>query len=213
MARETNSGYKRTKIGRLPGDWVIHKLGKYITLVSGQHIKAKDYNENGKGIPYLTGPIDYPNGRINASKFAEKPKVVCDKHDILITCKGSGTGAITLADNNYCISRQIMAIRTKSIVSNYYIYTYLKSKQAEFNRKAVGLIPGIGRGEIQNLLVPLPPLPEQRKIAQVLSTWDKAIELTEKLIAAKERRKKGLMQQLLTGKQRFAEFWIRTGKQ
>jgi len=54
--------------------------------------------------------------------------------------------------------------------------------------------------------IPLPPLPEQRKIATILSTWDRAIELTEKLIAAKQQRKAALMQQLLTGKVRFKEF-------
>lgn len=52
----------------------------------------------------------------------------------------------------------------------------------------------------------LPPLPEQQKIAAILSTWDRAIELTEKLIAAKQKRKQALMQQLLTGKVRLPQF-------
>lgn len=52
----------------------------------------------------------------------------------------------------------------------------------------------------------LPPLAEQKKIAEILSTWDKSIETTEKLIAAKQKLKKSLMQRLLTGSQRFPEF-------
>jgi type I restriction enzyme S subunit len=52
----------------------------------------------------------------------------------------------------------------------------------------------------------LPPLPEQRRIAETLRTWDQAIILTEQLIAAKQHRKKALMQQLLTGQRRFREF-------
>lgn len=55
-------------------------------------------------------------------------------------------------------------------------------------------------------VVPLPPLPEQRKIAQILRTWDEAIATVEQLIAALQRRKKGLMQRLLTGQVRFPEF-------
>jgi len=51
-----------------------------------------------------------------------------------------------------------------------------------------------------------PPLPEQKKIAQILSTWDKAIETVEKLIENSQQKKKALMQQLLTGKKRFPEF-------
>ena len=61
-------------------------------------------------------------------------------------------------------------------------------------------------GAFRKVWVPVPPLPEQQKIAAILSTWDRAIELTEKLIAAKQKRKQALMQQLLTGKVRFKEF-------
>lgn len=60
--------------------------------------------------------------------------------------------------------------------------------------------------------VHLPPEPEQRKIAQILSCWDKAIDLTEKLIQAKTKFKKGLMQQLLTGKKGLGSMARRIGK-
>ena len=56
------------------------------------------------------------------------------------------------------------------------------------------------------LYVILPSIPEQKKIAEILSTWDKAIEQTRKLLDAKKKLKKGLMQQLLSGKKRFGEF-------
>ncbi len=59
---------------------------------------------------------------------------------------------------------------------------------------------------LKNVKIPLPPLHEQQQIATILSTWDKAIDKLTQLIAAKEQRKKGLMQQLLTGKKRFAGF-------
>lgn len=68
--------------------------------------------------------------------------------------------------------------------------------------------------DLSRLKIPLPPLPEQRAIARVLSTADAAIHTTEKLIAQKELRKKWLMQQLLTGKKRLKGFegeWIKIG--
>ncbi|WP_439509792.1 restriction endonuclease subunit S [Marinimicrobium koreense] len=52
----------------------------------------------------------------------------------------------------------------------------------------------------------IPPLPEQKKIAQILSTWDQAITVTERLLENSQQRKKGLMQQLLTGKKRLPGF-------
>ncbi|MCV5646285.1 restriction endonuclease subunit S, partial [Escherichia coli] len=53
------------------------------------------------------------------------------------------------------------------------------------------------------ILINLPPFLEQKKIAQILSTWDKAISVTEKLLTNSQQQKKALMQQLLTGKRRF----------
>ncbi|EKR92925.1 type I restriction modification DNA specificity domain protein [Leptospira santarosai str. CBC379] len=60
--------------------------------------------------------------------------------------------------------------------------------------------------DFASIPVPLPPLPEQKKIAEILSAWDKAIEQTKRLIEAKKKLKQGLMQKLLTGQMRFPEF-------
>ena len=67
-------------------------------------------------------------------------------------------------------------------------------------------VESIDTSALMNFPIPVPPLPEQQKIAQILSTWDKAIEKLESLITAKQKRKKALMQQLLTGKKRFTGF-------
>jgi type I restriction enzyme S subunit len=66
----------------------------------------------------------------------------------------------------------------------------------------------LGQNEFSLLRITLPPTKEQQKIAQILSTWDKAIEKLEALIAAKQKRKKALMQQLLTGKRRFSGYSV-----
>jgi type I restriction enzyme S subunit len=60
--------------------------------------------------------------------------------------------------------------------------------------------------DIKRIPVHLPPLAEQRKIAEILSTWDRAIEVTEALLATARTQKRALMQSLLTGKRRFPEF-------
>tara|TARA_R110000787_G_scaffold164366_3_gene277482 strand:- start:8946 stop:10178 length:1233 start_codon:yes stop_codon:yes gene_type:complete len=70
----------------------------------------------------------------------------------------------------------------------------------------------INQQDIKSLTFPLPPLPEQKKIAQILSTWDKAITTTEQLLANSQQQKKALMKQLLTGKKRLPGFsgeWIK----
>lgn len=72
----------------------------------------------------------------------------------------------------------------------------------------------LNQSDFLDLSIPLPTLVEQRKIAEILSTWDGALDQMAQLTAAKQQRKLGLMQQLLTGRRRFAEFskeaWDRT---
>lgn len=69
-----------------------------------------------------------------------------------------------------------------------------------------GSMKNITKGDVKSLRFPLPPLAEQKKIAEILSTWDRAIEVTEAQLEAARTSKRALMQQLLTGKRRFPEF-------
>lgn len=76
--------------------------------------------------------------------------------------------------------------------------------QRQYKRLAAGgVVSNISSDLVYAVKVGLPPLPEQRKIAKILSTWDKAIATTEKLIETSKQQKKALMQQLLTGKKRL----------
>ncbi len=63
----------------------------------------------------------------------------------------------------------------------------------------------VQKKDIDNQFVLTPPVAEQKKIAQILSTWDKAISVTEKLLTNSQQQKKALMQQLLTGKKRLPD--------
>ena len=87
-----------------------------------------------------------------------------------------------------------------------YIFRNLLVKKALKTIATGSKVYGISKGSIQKFRVVLPPLPEQEKIATILSTWDNAIGKQEQLIAAKQHYKKGLMQLLLTGKKRFEGF-------
>ncbi|NJM22287.1 MAG: hypothetical protein HC907_28060 [Richelia sp. SM1_7_0] len=172
-------------------------LREHILLLSGQHVEAAMCNTKGFGTPYLTGPSDFPNGQITVTKFTEYPKVICSAGDILITVKGSGVGSLTLADQPYCISRQLMAIQSISLDRNF-VHFQLEFLIERFKRNAVGAIPGITREDILNIEIPSVPYKLQERIGKILGTWDSAIALTENLIAAKQKRKEFLLDYLLS---------------
>ena len=149
--------------------WQAKRLGDLIQLVSGQHIDAKDYNTECRGVGYLTGPSDF--GLINpvVSKWTEVPKVKAQKGDILITVKGSGVGKINLLDQDeIAISRQLMAVRVTGADARF-IYAFLSSTFDHFQSESTGAaIPGISREQVLGLKVGVPPLPEQHRIVAIL---------------------------------------------
>lgn len=199
------NGYKLTEVGVIPEDWEISQLGRDIRLKSGCHILAQFCNDGADGVSYITGPSDFINGNIVATKSTIKPLVLCSCDDILITVKGSGAGSLAKSNGVYCISRQLMAITTLNWSSDY-LYSVLQFRQADLLQLSTGLIPGLSRTDILTLNIPLPPLHEQKAIAQALSDADAYIESLEKLIAKKKLVKQGAMQELLTGKKRLAGF-------
>lgn len=100
---------------------------------------------------------------------------------------------------------------TASRVDTLWLSYLLASKHVRYRLSKLatgtsGSMKNITKGELLTLPVDIPPPIEQTKIAQILSTWDKAIETVEKLIENSKQQKKALMQQLLTGKKRFKEF-------
>lgn len=98
--------------------------------------------------------------------------------------------------------------KNQKTVNGYRTYLFRNEKVHNSIKKiATGTsVYGISKGNLSRIKIPLPPLPEQREIANILSTWDTAIQSTQALISQKEQEKKWLIQNLLTGKKRLKGF-------
>lgn len=198
---------KNVPVLRFPGfvdDWNKNKLLNYISLISGQHVEVKFCNADNEGIRYITGPSDFHNGVVISNTYTDKPGKICEKDDILVTVKGSGTGRIFIADQAYCISRQLMAIRAKKISSTF-LYHFIEKSMYKVKLQAVGLIPGISRSDILDIKEGIPNINEQNKIASFLSFVDSKIDLLTKKKELMEQYKKGIMQKIFSQKIRFKD--------
>lgn len=92
--------------------WDSHKMGELITLQSGQDFAPTDYNEQGKGIPYMTGASCIVEGQTVVSRWTTVPRCFAYRGDTLLVCKGSGSGAVAfLSQDKVHIARQFMALR------------------------------------------------------------------------------------------------------
>jgi len=132
--------------------------------------------------------------------------------DVLLNITGASIGRCCMLPNSFGesnVNQHVCIIRTDHQLVPHFLAQYLNSDggqrqidqfQAGSNRQ------GLNYQQIASFKIPLPSLPEQRAIAAILSTWDEAITLTERLIAVLRQRKQALMQMLLTGEVRFPGF-------
>lgn len=131
--------------------------------------------------------------------------------DVLLSIRGS-VGQVAIACEGLDganITQDTARIRLNGGCHHKFVFFALQSGllQRQIDINTIGqAVTGINIGEVRRLALPLPPLTEQQKIAAILSTWDRAIELTERLIAAKQKRKNALMQLLFSGKLRLPKY-------
>ncbi|WP_293778412.1 restriction endonuclease subunit S [uncultured Oxalicibacterium sp.] len=178
-------------------EWTDKKLSAVIDLVSGLHLSPDEYSIDGD-IPYFTGPSDFSNDVEGASKWTKASSNIAKENDTLITVKGSGVGEIWYLEiPSVAIGRQLMAVRAHHDCSNRFIFQLLLTKSHRFEDLAAGnLIPGLARGDVLNLVAPIPEKDEQEKIASFLSSLDDRIAHESKQLDILKSHKKGLMQKL-----------------
>ncbi|ELA9722044.1 restriction endonuclease subunit S [Vibrio parahaemolyticus] len=128
--------------------------------------------------------------------------------DVLFTREApAGESCLVPKDKKVCMGQRMVMLRPKKDVTDPVFLSLILNTErtkADISRLSIGsTVSRINIADIKKLKVSSPPLPEQRKIAKILSTWGKAISTTEKLIETSKQQKKALMQQLLTGKKRL----------
>ena len=150
----------------IPDSWVWCTLGSIINLVSGQDFNSCDFNAEEKGIPYLTGASNIIDKKIILNRWTDKPRCIANCGDLLIVCKGAGVGKMCiLAEKKVHIARQIMSVQS-TIVDIRYIKIFLRHNLILLRKSMQGVIPGISRDIILSMLLPLPPLAEQKRIVE-----------------------------------------------
>ncbi|WP_157493900.1 restriction endonuclease subunit S [Fulvivirga imtechensis] len=209
MTKRTSQDCKHTKLGWIPAEWEYLEFGLFVQRSSTKYDPRTDEQQfpciELEHIEQNTGRI---NGHIN-SKAQKSTKNKFSKGEVLFAKLRPYLRKYWLAEFDGVSSSEVWILRgVKGKCSSIFLFYLIQlHKFIELaNRTSGTKMPRADWSLVSEYPFPLPPLPEQQKIAQILSTWDKAISKTEQLITKKQERKKGLMQQLLTGKKRFREF-------
>lgn len=202
--------------------WYKFKLGEIISYKKGYAFKSENYRSTGIRIVKISdtteSSIKLDNITcIDVEKYNEYKEWALRENDIIISTVGSRPPLydsmvgkvvkVPLSCNNALLNQNMVRLRTTENVNQQYLYYLLKT------RRYLNHIENICRGnanqvsitldELFDYKIDVPPLEEQEKIVEILSTWDLAIEKQEQLIEKKKEFKKGLMQRLLSGEVRF----------
>ncbi|RZP86332.1 restriction endonuclease subunit S [Vibrio vulnificus] len=201
----------------VPNGWIQATLGDLVHKSAfGPRFTSELYSKEGAigtirtTDLYNDGEINYatiPYADLDVSEYEEH---VLNEGDLLITRSGTcGIPCIFTEQEKPIIAGAfLIRFQLNERVNSKFLHEVLKSApvQSSIKRMAAGGVQKNLTGtSLKKLHLALPPLPEQRKIAQILSTWDRGIATTEKLIDASKQQKKALMQQLLTGKKRLVD--------
>ena len=151
----------------IPETWKWTRLGQVISLLSGTDFKPKEYNDKCKGIPYITGASSLSENGVLINRWTETPKVIANYGDVLLVCKGSGYGKTVICDIEKAhIARQIMTIKKMTTLDMFYIRLFLQANFDQIKSRGQGVIPGVDRSSVLNMLFPIPPLAEQKRIVE-----------------------------------------------
>ena len=178
--------------------WEQRKYAEVIELLSGQDFNPEEYNEDGIGIPYLTGASCIENGCTTAVRWTEKPRCIVEKGDTVLVCKGSGYGTIaTVNQEKAHIARQFMALKVKKHELDYrFNYFLLNSVVENIKTDARGLIAGIARDAVLKQEIVIPCLNEQTKIGEYFDNLDKMITLHQQKYEELKKIKKFMLQKM-----------------
>jgi len=225
------SGYKPSPLGIIPEEWEVKRLGEITTKIGsgitprgGQNV----YVTNGH--PFMRSQ-NVSNGHlllddivyIDDSTHQKQISTEIKPYDVLLNITGASIGRCAVAEKSIVggnVNQHVCIIRLKNKNLSYYVcsflLSYLGQKQVD-SFQAGGNREGLNYDQISSFKICVPPLNEIDQITNILSLWDTAIAKQTALIEQLTLRKRGLMQQLLTGKKRLKGFeweWkeVRLGK-
>ena len=219
-------GYKDSALGIIPQEWEVKYLEEVCSIKGGFAFDSKTFLPS--GTYQIIKMSNLYNGNLDLSRsssFIDKlPRAANDSilnaGDILITLTGTvgkkdyGYTYLITDETNLLLNQRVAKLVPHNICPEF-IYPTLKTQRflTPFfysSRGGTGNQTNVSTKDILDIPILYPPKAEQEKIAEILGVWDSAIEKQSALVDALTRRKRALMQQLLTAKKRlpnFTESW------
>jgi len=198
----------------VPNGWEVKSLDSVSKVIDCKHRTPKYVKE---GVPLVSpgtikwGALDLitPTKRVSTEEYSSlMDHCTVNVGDLVLSRNQSvGVASFVESEEPFVLGQDTVLVKPTEADSRFLFYNLqsVETQRTIFKLAGGSTFSRINLGDIRKLKGIYPPLPEQRKIAKILSTWDKAISTTERLIDNSKQQKKALMQQLLTGKKRLLD--------
>jgi type I restriction enzyme, S subunit len=181
----------------IPSNWEAVRLGEVSNILMGQSPPSNTYNSDGLGLPFLQGKTEFTDLFPNPIKYCTSPLKIARKGSVLISVRAP-VGDTNLADKDYVIGRGLASISLKS-GDNWFLFYLLLYSKAKIETYGSGTtFQSINRTVLDNLCIPLPPLPQQHTIVKVLRTVHEAIQTRRDELKLENERHAALIEYLFT---------------
>ncbi len=163
---------------------IIEKeLSTICTIIAGQSPPSSTYNQQGEGFPFFQGKADFGELYPTVRYWCNAPKKTSEPNDILFSLRAP-VGPTNINNIKACIGRGLAAIRCSKEIELKYLLHYLRKNEKRIESLGSGsTFKAITIGTLKELKIPLPPLPQQKKIAAILDAADTYRQKTKDLIA------------------------------
>lgn len=218
MTQKSNNipvGYKDSPLGIIPVEWEVKPLYHFGEIYSGGTPNTEVAEYWNGNIAWCTPSditrlntkyIESTETRITEKGLKESSATLLPPRSIVV-CTRATIGNAAICRIEISTNQGFKNIIPNDNINPEWLYYIIVFSQSRLIRLGCGsTFLEVSKKDFSRFKIPLPPLAEQEKIAEILTTWDKAIEKQTQLIQKLELRKKGLMQQLLTGKKRLPGF-------
>ena len=204
-----NTNIEDECLSEIPSSWKWVRLGDVFDVVMGQSVSKESISRTNQGIEFHQGKINFGNKVLKKSSMAtNKPLKIASEGAVLL-CVRAPVGKVNITDRCICIGRGLSAILPYGFISSEFLYFWLMAHENIFIKKSTGTtFKAITKEIVKNLLIPLPPLREQKRILEKIETifpiidryenaWQKLNELNKKF---PEELQKSILQEAIQGK-------------
>ena len=200
---------------KLPTGWIWTRLGDFIYLEMGQSPSSKYYNSEGEGIPFFQGKADFGDIYPEPRYWCICPQKFAYPNDVLLSVRAP-VGPTNISNIECCIGRGLAALRPLAKTPTLFLLYLMRAFQNSLESFATGTtFAAVTKTHVENLLIPIPPLQEQRRIVakvdELMALCDRLEQQQDANIAAHQTLVRVLLAALTgaAGRGAFEAAWTR----